>query len=161
MIGKCQQGFCGLFRGRKEFIYIKREIINWVLRWFCGQKEIRDWDCAEEEIDSLIGRENETPVQTDSWHQLDITLRAQSRVRQSCIVTRWCDSAAMLFLQKLKIVMVMMITGVAGGMSLSREDLAKLDRNVVQMYEMVHTKVKTCNSFGFPYYLKYRKLKVN
>ena len=60
----------------------------------------------------------------------------------------------MLFLQKLKIVMAMMITGVAGGMSLSREDLAKLDRNVVQMYEMVHTKVKTCNSFGFPYYLK-------
>ena len=49
----------------------------------------------------------------------------------------------MLFLQKLRIVMAMMITAVAGGMSLSREDLAKLDRNVVQMYEMVHPKVTT------------------
>ena len=38
-----------------------------------------NWDCAEEEIDSLIGRENETPVQADIT-QLDITLR----VRQSC-----------------------------------------------------------------------------
>ena len=37
----------------------------------------------------------------------------------------------------------MMIAAVAGGVSLSREDLAKLDRNVVQMYEMVHTKVTT------------------
>ena len=53
--------------------------------------------------------------------------------------------------------MAMMITAVAGGMSLSREDLAKLDRNVVQMYEMVHTKVTTCNYFELPNYLKLQK----
>ena len=47
----------------------------------------------------------------------------------------------MLDLQKLKIVMTMMIATMTSGMSLSREDLSKLDRNVVQMYEMVHTKV--------------------
>ena len=41
---------------------------------------------------------------------------------------------------------MMMMAAVAGGVSLSREDLAKLDRNVVQMYEMVHTKVTTYNS---------------
>ena len=63
----------------------------------------------------------------------------------------------MLFLQKLRIVMAMMITAVAGGMSLSREDLAKLDRNVVQIYEMVHTKVTTCNSLGSTNYLKLQK----
>ena len=51
----------------------------------------------------------------------------------------------MLFLQKI-LVMTMMMAAVAGGVSLSREDLAKLDRNVVQMYEMVHTKVTTYNS---------------
>ena len=47
----------------------------------------------------------------------------------------------MLFLQKLQVLMALMIAAVTGGMSLSREDLIKLDRNVVQMYEMVHTKV--------------------
>ena len=51
----------------------------------------------------------------------------------------------MLFLQKI-LVMTMMMAAVAGGVSLAREDLAKLDRNVVQMYEMVHTKVTTYNS---------------
>lgn len=50
----------------------------------------------------------------------------------------------MLGLQK-TLVMTMMIAAVAGGLSLSSEDLAKLDRNVVQMYEMVHTKVTTYN----------------
>ena len=47
----------------------------------------------------------------------------------------------MLFWQKLQILMAMTIAAVTGGMSLSKEDLIKLDRNVVQMYEMVHTKV--------------------
>ena len=37
-----------------------------------------NWDCAGEEIDSLIGRENETPVQAD------ITARYHTQVRQSC-----------------------------------------------------------------------------
>ena len=40
------------------------------------------FDCAEEEIDSLIGRENETPVQADITARYH-TQRAQ--VRQSCI----------------------------------------------------------------------------
>ena len=43
--------------------------------------------------------------------------------------------------------MAMMIATVTGGMSLSKEDLIKLDRNVVQMYEMVHTKVKVKHIF--------------
>ena len=44
-----------------------------------------NWDCAEEEIDSLIGRENETPVQADIT-QLDITLR-ELRSDKAAIVT--------------------------------------------------------------------------
>ena len=43
--------------------------------------------------------------------------------------------------------MAMMIATVTGGRSLSKEDLIKLDRNVVQMYEMVHTKVKVKRIF--------------
>ena len=95
-------------------------------------------DCAEEEIDSLIGRENETPVQAD------ITARYHTQTQTKLILSpgRWCKAAVMLFLQSLQILMAMMIATVTGGRSLSKEDLIKLDRNVVQMYEMVHTKVK-------------------
>merc|ERR1711971_556813 len=53
-----------------------------------------------------------------------------------------CKAAVMLFLQSLQILMAIMIATVTGGMSLSKEDLIKLDRNVVQMYEMVHTKTE-------------------
>ena len=59
----------------------------------------------------------------------------------------------MLFLQSLQILMAMMIATVTGGMSLSKEDLIKLDRNVVQMYEMVHTKVKVKHIFSEALYI--------
>ena len=72
----------------------------------------------------------------------DITARYHRDSDKSETVNRRGKPAAMLFLHKLDIFsLLVMVIVETDSMSLSTGELKKLDRNVVQMYEMVHVKV--------------------